>query len=85
MGGLSKRGREWYIKNIMKILEKEKQLTTKELLFKLSQIPQRKYPIQEERITYFLKFLRAKKVIKYKKDNSRRGIWIWLEENNGYL
>jgi len=82
--GLSKRGRNWYISNIVKILEKEKRVTTRELLMKLSTIPQKKYPIQEERIISFLRYLRAIRVITYHKEKgSRVGVWIWLEENNG--
>ena len=75
MGGLSKRVRDWYLEQILRVLSKRKRLTTKEIVLELRKIPQRKYPITTQRIVAFLKELRYLKKVKYHSGKKLVGEW----------
>lgn len=55
--GLSERTRQWYIREILKILKKHKRCTTALIIAELQRLNQRRYPITEGRITAMLKYL----------------------------
>ena len=70
--GLKASTRKWYEEEIMKVLKKNGKVSVGEIMQELRKNPQRRYPIQEERICSFLKFLRACGRVSYTKSSSRR-------------
>jgi hypothetical protein len=72
--GLSKKGYEFYEKNITAILTARGGITMGELLYELRRIPQGRYPIAENRIKFFLRYMKAEGKITYNFEG-KRPLW----------
>lgn len=73
--GLSKKGYEFYEKNILVVLEAKGSVTMGELCYELRSIKQGRYPISENRIKFFLRYMRAEGKITYLNVQGKRPIW----------
>ena len=72
-GGLAESTRRFYMQEILKILRKyNKPLSAAFIILELRKIPQKRLPIQDERIVHFLKELAAYKIIRYHRSPVRR-------------
>jgi len=71
-GGLAKSSRLWYETEIMRILKIHGKVSVAFILQEMKKINQHRYPIQEERVVAFLKYLRACGRVRYLKSDTRR-------------
>ena len=78
--GLAISTRDWYCSEIIKVLKKYKKASIGMIIGEMRKLDQRRYPIQEERICSFLKYLRAMGVIKYEKSPVRAISSKWSVE-----
>jgi len=81
MGGLASSTRKWYVEQILKILKERKQASAKAIILELRRLDNKRYPIQEERILAFLKYLRAIGKVKYIPTEDRRKYpskWVYV-------
>jgi len=77
-GGLAVSTRKWYCKQIlraMKIHGGKASLQT--IMWEMKKPSQNRFPIQEERICAFLKYLRAMGIVTYSKSPTRRILSKW--------
>jgi len=80
-GGLAESTRSWYCEQIKRIIKKYGKASVPTILAEMRRIPQQRYPIQEERIVAFLKYLRYMGEIKYSKSPTRKISSKWELEN----
>lgn len=81
MGALAKSTRRWYLEQILKILKEKKVTTSAVIISELRKLGNRRFPIQEERILAFLKYLRAIGKVKYIPSKNRRKYpskWVYV-------
>ena len=78
--GLSKSTRDWYCSEIIKVLKKYKKTSIGMIIGEMRKLDQRRYPIQEERIVAFLKYLRMMGIVKYEKSPVRAISSKWSVE-----
>jgi len=81
-GGLAESTRKYYLQEILKILRKyNRPLPAAVIICELRKIPQRRYPMTEERIVHFLKELAAYKIVRYHRSPVRKisSKWEYLE------
>jgi len=85
--GLSLSSRNWYVEQIMKVLRKYGKASVPLILAEMRRNPQRRLPIQEERVVAFLKYLKALGIITYSKSLKRKipSKWIYDSENKKNL
>ena len=72
MGGLAESTRDWYCEQIKRIIRKYGRASVATIVAEMRKIGQNRYPIQEERIVAFLKYMRAKGEVQYHKSETRR-------------
>ena len=77
MGGLAKSTREFYIREILKILKKHKRVTTADIVSELKKLGYVRYNFDTQRIVHFLKYLRAKGLVRYIPSKSKRRPSKW--------
>ena len=80
--GLKPSTRKWYCEQILKAMKLhggEASLPT--IMWEMRKASQHRFPIQEERICAFLKYLRAMKYVTYHKSPTRRISSKWSMEN----
>ena len=77
-GALSEKTREFYIREILKVLKKYKRISTAGIVTELKKLGYKKYAMDTQRIVHFLKILRARGLVKYyPPKNKNKGVGIW--------
>jgi len=71
-GALSQKTREFYIREILKVLKKYKRISTAGIVTELKKLGYKKYTMETQRIVHFLKYLRAKGLVRYIPSKSKR-------------
>lgn len=72
MGGIARSTLDWYVKEILNVLEKHKKASSAVIVNELKKLPQRRYPIIEKRIIAILKYMQAIGLVTYHKSDNRR-------------
>lgn len=75
--GLALSTREFYISEILKVLRKYGKVSTTTIIYEMRKNPQRRFPLTEERIVSFLKYLRATDQVIYHRNypNKKSSRW----------
>jgi len=76
MGALSKQTREFYIREILRVLKKYRKVSTAGIVTELKKLGYKKYSMDTQRVVHFLRYLRAKGIVKYY-PSRKRGASIW--------
>lgn len=72
VGGLAQSSRDWYCEHILEVLRKHKKASIQTIIDELRHLKQNRYPLQEERVVHFLKYLKAIGLVKYHKSLKRK-------------
>jgi len=76
-GALSQKTREFYIREILRVLKKYKRISTAGIVTELKKLGYKKYAMDTQRIVHFLKYLRAKGIVKYNPSKKKGSPSTW--------